>query len=101
MPRGWGSRPRIWLAREDDGWAHHDQQRVPGIVGDPAFLGARGGELEPGYVHLLHVAGAEVRPLFGMPVNVEEPELTGAGGGMVAGDRHLQLLGPPGRGQLA
>jgi hypothetical protein len=36
-----------------------------------------------------------------MPVNVEEPELIGAGGGMVAGDRHLQLLGPPGRGQLA
>ena len=67
MPRGWGSRPRIWLAGEDDGWAHHDQQRVPGTVGDSGFLGARGGELEPGYVHLLHVPGAEVRPPLACP----------------------------------
>jgi hypothetical protein len=29
-------------------------QRVPGTVGDQGFLGDRGGELERGYVHLLH-----------------------------------------------
>jgi hypothetical protein len=61
------------------------------------FLGDRGGEFERGYVHLLHAPGAEFR--LGVPVNVEQPELIGAGGGMAAGDRHLQLLSPPSRGQ--
>ena len=36
-----------------------------------------------------------------MPVDIEEPQLTGAGGGVAAGDRHLQLRGLPGGGELA
>jgi|HubBroStandDraft_1064217.scaffolds.fasta_scaffold37969_3 hypothetical protein len=52
-------------------------QRVPAPSVTKGFLGDRGGELERGYVHLLHAPGAEFR--LGVPVNVEQPELIGGG----------------------
>ena len=78
---------------------HHYQQRVAGAVGDPGFLGRGAGVLEPGDVHLLHVAGAEVRA--GVPIDVEQAEGVRQAGGVAAGDRQLQVRGLAGGGELA
>jgi hypothetical protein len=50
-------------------------------------------------VHLLHLAGPEIRA--GVPVDQQEPQLIRLGPGVAAGDRQLQLRGLPGGGQLA
>ena len=75
------------------------EHRVPVLAGDPGLLGGRGGELQPRDVHLLHVPGAVVGAR--VPVDVEEPQRLGAGGGVAAGQRHDQVRCLAGRGELA
>ena len=77
----------------------HHEHGLPVLAGDPGLPGGRGGELQPRDVHLLHVPGAVVGAR--VPVHVEEPQRLGPGGGVPAGQRHDQVAGLAGGGELA
>ena len=77
----------------------HHEHRVAAGAGDPGLHGGRGGELQPRDVGLLHGAGAVVGA--GVAVHVEEPEGVRPGLGVPAGQRHDQVRGPAGGGELA
>ena len=54
MSRSAGSRSRIWAAREEDGWAITTSSGFPALPVTQVPR-SRGGELQPGHVHLLDV----------------------------------------------
>ena len=77
----------------------HHEHRLPVLAGDPGLPGGRGRELQPRDVGLLHGPGAVVDA--GVPVHVQEPQRLGAAGSVPAGQRHDQVRGLAGRGELA
>ena len=99
MARRSGSRRANSPASESDGSAVTMNTGSPSWPVTRILHRGRGGELPPRHVGLLHVPGPVVDP--GVPVHVEEPERVRPGRGVAAGQRHDQVRGLPGGGELA
>src|SRR6266700_6063841 len=97
--RSFGSRSRIWLAREDDGCA------ITTSSGSPAPSVTQVSSVPgPGNFSLATCIFCTSRaPKYALvcPPVYRNPSASGAGGGVVAGDRHLQVRGLAGGGELA